>query len=123
MWKKYLSLVLLTTQNTLHILSLSYVRSRKIDEMFFSSTAIIVSEFLKVSACLLIILLQEGSFGKWWRYLYTNTLSQPMDCVKIAVPSLIYTLQNNLLFVALSNLEAATFQVSHIISITLTTKP
>lgn len=43
---------------------------------------------------------------------------QPMDCAKVAVPSVVYMLQNNLIFVALSNLEAATFQV-HITPVTL----
>ena len=42
-----------------------------------------------------------------------NIIQQPLDCAKIAVPSLVYTLQNNLLYVAVSNLEAATFQVKY----------
>ena len=41
-----------------------------------------------------------------------DELMDVKEAVKTAVPSGIYTLQNNLQFIAVSHLDAATFQVS-----------
>ena len=43
--------------------------------------------------------------------IWQNILQQPVDFLKISVPAIIYMVQNNLLYVALSNLDAAFFQV------------
>lgn len=40
-------------------------------------------------------------------------VNKPMETMKLAIPAGIYTLQNNLLYVALSNLDGATYQVTH----------
>lgn len=40
-------------------------------------------------------------------------VNRPAETLKLAIPAGIYTLQNNLLYVALSNLDAATYQVTH----------
>ena len=37
--------------------------------------------------------------------------NKPFDTLKLAIPAGLFTLQSNLLFVALSNLDAATYQV------------
>ena len=45
-------------------------------------------------------------------HLRDEILNKPWETLKLAVPSGLYTIQNNLLYVALSNLDAATYQVS-----------
>lgn len=44
--------------------------------------------------------------------LQEEIIHKPFDTMKLMVPSGIYTLQNNLLYIALSNLDAATYQVN-----------
>ncbi|XP_013073108.1 UDP-N-acetylglucosamine transporter-like isoform X2 [Biomphalaria glabrata] len=116
---KYISLVLLTLQNALLILVMRYVRTRD-GEMFVATTAVIMSEAFKFVACLFIILIQTGGIKPWLKLLYEDIILEPMDCVKVSIPSLIYVLQNNLLYVAVSNLDAATFQVTYQLKILTT---
>jgi UDP-sugar transporter A1/2/3 len=113
------SLVVLTLQNALLILVMRYARTRP-GELFFSTTAVVVAELLKTIGCLLIILWQEGSFRQCLQHLNQNIVQQPMDCLKISVPAIIYVLQNNLLYVAVSNLDASTYQVSYQLKILTT---
>lgn len=40
-----------------------------------------------------------------------NYFDKPIEVLKMSVPSIVYTFQNNLEFVALSNLSAAVYQV------------
>ncbi|BFZ10769.1 hypothetical protein BsWGS_13808 [Bradybaena similaris] len=116
---KYGSLILLTLQSAVLILVMRYVRTRD-GEMFMATTAVIVSEALKLLACLIIILFQEGSIRRWLKLLYADIVLEPFDCVKVSVPSLTYVLQNNLLYIAVSNLDAATFQVTYQLKILTT---
>lgn len=59
----------------------------------------------------IIWMFQEKSVTGWLKHLKENIILQPLDCVKVSVPSLVYTLQNNLIFIGVSNLDAAVFQV------------
>lgn len=107
---KYVSLLFLTLQNATLILIMRHVRIRE-GPMFMSTTAVIMSEVIKFTTCLGVILYLEGSVFQWLKRLHADIIRQPLDCLKISVPSFIYTLQNNLLYVAVSNLDAATYQV------------
>lgn len=52
--------------------------------------------------------------------LKNDIIKKPRDTFKLAIPAGLYTLQNNLLFVALSNLDAATYQVTYQLKIITT---
>ena len=47
------------------------------------------------------------------RSIQENILDAPLDALKIAVPALLYLIQNSLLYVAISNLAAPLFQVTY----------
>ncbi|XP_056130370.1 UDP-galactose translocator [Lampris incognitus] len=117
---KYISLAVLVVQNASLILSIRYVRTLPGDR-FYTTSAVVMAEILKVFTCLLIILLHRKCNVKdTVLCLVDSIVFQYKDTLKLSVPSLIYTLQNNLQYVAISNLPAATFQVTYQLKILTT---
>ena len=108
---KYLSLVTLTIQNALLIITMRFSRLAT-GPMYITTTAVVISEFTKMVVCLTIILMQQKSFRKWGSHLHEGLLVNWKDTLKMSVPAIVYMFQNNLQYVAVSNLEAAVFQVS-----------
>lgn len=104
------SLIILTVQNTSVILTMRYTRTLPGD-MYFASTAVMITEIVKVLISMAILLGEKQSVAEWLKFLYSNTIGHPLDMVKMLVPACIYTVQNNLLYVAVSSLDAATYQV------------
>lgn len=51
------------------------------------------------------------SFNTLCEIFKEEILGKPKESAKILIPALLYTIQNNLLFLALTNLDAATYQV------------
>ena len=50
----------------------------------------------------------------------TEVVNRPKETLKMIIPSGLYTIQNNLLYIALSNLDAATYQVCIFFSLSKT---
>ncbi|NXD46819.1 S35A2 protein, partial [Copsychus sechellarum] len=116
---KYASLGVLVLQNASLVGGIRYVRTLP-GERFLPTTAVGGAEAMKGSACLLLLLIQHRGGGGTWGHggvrqtavtLHEAVVGQFGDRGGLAVPSLIYTLQNNLQYVAGGNLPAATFQV------------
>jgi UDP-sugar transporter A1/2/3 len=116
---KYSSLVTLTLQNSILGLSMRYARTRPGD-MFVSSTAVVMSEAVKLLTCLVLIYQEEGNIEKTLAALHNTIIKQPVDTLKVCVPSFVYIVQNNLLYVSASHLDAATYQVTYQLKILTT---
>ena len=96
----------------LQVLLLRYSRTRP-GPPYLPSTAVMLNECCKFTVCIISLLAQQNfSVRKSWRAFRDEILGKPYETVKLIVPSGLYCLQNNLLFVALTNLDAATYQVS-----------
>ncbi|XP_003383398.1 PREDICTED: UDP-N-acetylglucosamine transporter-like [Amphimedon queenslandica] len=117
---KYLSLIVLVVQNTSMVLVMRYSRTME-GPRYLSSTAVVLSEITKFVTCFFLVLNGNGwQIGITLRELKTEIIDKYIETLKVCIPSFLYTVQNNLLYVALSNLDAATFQVTYQLKILTT---
>ena len=116
---KWLSLVAFTVQNAAFVL---LMRASKVlaPTKYNSTVAVVVTEVLKLPLSLLLLCYEKRGVGAAWTQLRRDVCGQPMDTLKLSIPALLYTLQNNCLFIAVEHLEAAVFQVTYQLK-TLTT--
>eukprot|EP00545_Synedropsis_sp_CCMP1620_P009508 CAMPEP_0119013578 /NCGR_PEP_ID=MMETSP1176-20130426/8527_1 /TAXON_ID=265551 /ORGANISM="Synedropsis recta cf, Strain CCMP1620" /LENGTH=379 /DNA_ID=CAMNT_0006966679 /DNA_START=63 /DNA_END=1202 /DNA_ORIENTATION=- len=109
---KLMLLALMVMQNSCTVLVGRYTRSSvPKDELFIVNHLVLVTEFAKlILACMLEF---NATKGGLLRSIKENIFDRPLDALKIAVPALLYLVQNTLLYVALSNLSAPLFQVTY----------
>ena len=110
---KYISLVILVAQNAALVLTMRFSRMVTDGKMYLASTAVVLTELMKFVICMSMIFYNSNfDLDKTAKSLYLEIIVKGYETLKVSVPSLLYTIQNNLLFVALTHLNAATFQVS-----------
>ncbi|XP_044076337.1 solute carrier family 35 member A3b isoform X2 [Siniperca chuatsi] len=119
---KYMSLGVLVLQTTSLVLTMRYSRTLKEDgPRYLASSAVVSAEVLKILTCTLLVFIENNfSVRAMNQLLKEEIVNKPMDTMKLAIPAGIYTLQNNLLYVALSNLDAATYQITYQLKILTT---
>lgn len=113
---KQLSLAILIIQSSMQVIMMRYSLLTQKKDMYIASTAVFMAEIFKIAVCLFMLHRQKGSH--WTTTL--RVLRKPQELVIMLIPSGLYALQNNLLYIALSNLEAATFQVTYQLKILTT---
>lgn len=99
---------LLLTQNVMEAVFLH--KSREIGKAsYIMTTAIITTELIKIIISILALLFKGFSFLDIGTYLQQQKLLN--DWLPLIIPSVLYAIQNNLRFVALSYLHPSTYQV------------
>mmetsp|Transcript_8705 Transcript_8705/g.10194 ORF Transcript_8705/g.10194 Transcript_8705/m.10194 type:complete len:397 (+) Transcript_8705:114-1304(+) len=117
---KYGALLLLVAQMVGLVLLMRVSRTNQTEgePMYLASTAVFIMEVMKLGICCCVITYQSD--GALLRELNEHVLQSPVEMAKLSVPSFLYTVQNNLLYFALTNLDAATYQVCYQLKILTT---
>ena len=111
---KYISLIILTFQNAILLLSMRYSRTKSGDK-FLEGTVVLMTEVVKLVTCLFLVYRspEEGKRDskKFFSILHKTIVLNKMDTLKVCVPSFIYLIDNNLLYVAVEHLDVAVCQI------------
>eukprot|EP00929_Paragymnodinium_shiwhaense_P039214 TRINITY_DN20621_c0_g3_i1.p1 TRINITY_DN20621_c0_g3~~TRINITY_DN20621_c0_g3_i1.p1 ORF type:complete len:354 (+),score=46.12 TRINITY_DN20621_c0_g3_i1:103-1164(+) len=117
---KWVSLLMLVAQTVGVVFAMRLSRTSKVDgPRYLNTTAVFFSECMKL-VCSFLFLCGERGFTSAQITVRQYVVKNPGEFVKISVPSVLYTVQNNLLFIALSNLSGAVYQVTYQLKILTT---
>lgn len=120
---KYIALVLLVIQTVGAIITLRMSRLvvDNVGFKYLNTTAVFVSELLKVAGSLFLVWRDTSySFQEAKKQIYSTIVRQPFETLKVGIPAFLYTVQNNLIFIALSNMSPAVYQVTYQLKILTT---
>lgn len=121
-WRKRCSLLLLILQNTGVIVAMRSSRTVRPGKlMYISATAVVCAEVMKLCASFCFVVHERGGLAGAIRHLRPHVIAfASPEMLQLVVPGLLYALQNNLLFISLSNLSGAMHQVSYQLKILTT---
>jgi len=108
---RFFLLALLTANCSTTVLLLRISRKDEEATPYLVSTAIFVSEVVKFISCVSFLVVTEGFTGGF-NVIKNQILLQPKETSKLAIPAILYALQNNLFFLALGYLDSASYQVT-----------
>ncbi|KAG1709730.1 UDP-N-acetylglucosamine transporter [Nymphon striatum] len=89
-----------------------YTRNKVEGPMYLASTSVVIIEFIKLIIAVIMLGYESKHFSSFILRIYYDLICQPVDMLKVSIPALLYAIQNNLIFVSLSNLDPATYQVT-----------
>jgi len=119
-WVRPVMLTVLVVQTSTLVLLLRYSRRSEEDELYFASTVVFFTELLKYFLCVAVLTYQTGSLAAMVTVYKREVVGKPMETSILAIPALLYVVQNNLLIQAITYLDAATYQVTYQLKILTT---
>lgn len=119
-WRTYAVLALLVAVNTGTVITMRWSRIAKTGTvMYLSSTAVVLAEVVKLLASTVLLMYEKGGLKLAGSEILQH-LSNLREVLSLAVPGFLYTLQNNLLYLSLTNLSGAMHTVSYQLKILTT---
>lgn len=119
--KKWLALGIFVLQNAGVVLLMRYSKVHPGERVAYSSTAaVLMTEVVKLPLCFVLESYERGGVLAFLSGLKHDLSTNWLEWLKLALPALLYTVQNNCLFIGLANLEAAIAQVTYQLKIFFT---
>ncbi|XP_076872762.1 CMP-sialic acid transporter [Brachyhypopomus gauderio] len=116
---KIYCLTVMTLVAATYTVALRYTRTVSSD-LYFATTAVCLAEVIKLFISLGMLARESSGLGRLKSVLVEHILKSPKELLKLSVPSIVYAVQNNMAFIALSNLDAAVYQVTYQLKIPCT---
>jgi len=119
---KHIAMVLLIMQSSSIVLFMRHsLHPAPGEKNFVKTTAVVMAEAFKIVASIgLLAYERQDGLLNLVEHLHAEIIVNWKSAGLLAVPAGLYTLQNNLLFVALENLNGATYQVTYQLKILTT---
>lgn len=117
---KLYCLTVMTLVAAAYTVALRYTRTISSGDLYFSTTTVCITEVLKLVLSLGMLAKETGSPLRFKNTIVDHIFCSPAELLKLSVPSLVYAVQNNMAFLALSNLDAAVYQVTYQLKIPCT---
>ncbi|KAL4147674.1 hypothetical protein PRNP1_011478 [Phytophthora ramorum] len=120
---KYASLCVLCVQNSLLAILMRLSRVGNFPR-FNPATAVFMGETLKLATCFVVLAHEFNALKEPQRRKRMGesfrTVTNVKELLRVSVPAMLYVVQNNLQYVAVSNLDAPTFQIMYQLKILTT---
>jgi UDP-sugar transporter A1/2/3 len=119
---KWVSLVSLTLQTSAQVFIIKWARNGTGEgrPAYLASTVVLGTEVVKTVASFLLVAVESGGLASAWDVVRTHFTRNYGETLKVCVPSLLYTVQNNLMFFSLLKLSGAVQQITYQLKILTT---
>jgi len=118
---RWISLTLLTVQTSAQVFIIKWARSNPVDrKAYLASTVVLFTELVKTLVSFMLVCVESGGVVAACDVLHRHCSRDYFETLKVSVPSLLYTVQNNLMFYSLLKLSAAVQQVTYQLKILTT---
>lgn len=112
-WQGWLALATFALQNGLAVLIMRWSKIRQ-PEPYSSQVAVLMQELaVKLPISLYLYKREMGGIGQAAMAIATDLRERSTEWLQLAVPALLYTIQNTLLYVGYANVEAAIGQITY----------